>query len=275
MGSGRKRLDVLLVERGWFPSREKARAAVMAGQVRVNGREISKPGSLVDVEAEIKVLSASSPYVSRGGLKLEGALRSFKVDPTGKVALDAGASTGGFTDCLLRHGALRVHAVDVGYGQLDWRLRQDPRVVVHERVNARYLTPEILGERVDLATLDLSFISLNKVWAAVLSCLRPSGEVLALVKPQFEAGPERVGKKGVVRDPEVHQDVLLTVCAAAREQGFSVLGLTPSPLLGPQGNREFFVWLGLSGRGLTEEEIKEAVAAVVRQAHADLPGGKE
>lgn len=274
MGSTKKRLDILLVQKGLFPSRERARAAIMAGQVLVNGKEISKPGSLVDPEAEIKVLNSSLPYVSRGGLKLERALQVFGVEAAGKVALDAGASTGGFTDCLLRHGALRVHAVDVGYGQLDWSLRQDPRVVVHERVNVRYLTPEILGEKVDLATLDLSFISLSKVWPAIFNCLQSHGQVIALVKPQFEAGPERVGKKGVVRDPRIHCEVLLTVCATAQAQGFSILGLTHSPLLGPKGNREFFLWLGLNCPGLTLAEVKDLVPAVVTRAHEELQGGK-
>ncbi|MGI9951550.1 TlyA family RNA methyltransferase [Moorellaceae bacterium AZ2] len=275
MGSTRKRLDVLLVERGLFPSRERARTAIMAGEVLVNGRALCKPGSQVAAEAEIEVLNSSPRYVSRGGLKLERALQVFGVDPSGRVALDAGASTGGFTDCLLKHGARRVHAVDVGYGQLDWRLRQDPRVVVHERVNLRYLTPEILGERVDLATLDLSFISLSKVWSAVLKCLLPQGEVIALVKPQFEAGPERVGKKGVVRDPEVHCQVLLEVCAGAQAQGFSLWGLSYSPLLGPEGNREFFLWLGLSAPGLTWREVEALVPEVVSRAHKEVKGGKE
>ncbi|HBT47190.1 MAG TPA: TlyA family rRNA (cytidine-2'-O)-methyltransferase [Peptococcaceae bacterium] len=275
MGKARKRLDVLLVERGLFPSREQARRAIMAGEVQVDGQTLSKPGSQVAEHAKIEVSASLPPYVSRGGLKLEGALREFGVDPSGKVALDAGASTGGFTDCLLQHGALRVHAVDVGYGQLDWRLRQDPRVVVHERVNLRYLTPDILGEKVDLATLDLSFISLNKVWPAVRQCLLPRGEVIALVKPQFEAGPERVGKKGVVRDPGVHRQVLLEVCSGARAQGFSILGITYSPLLGPEGNREFFLWLAVGVPGLTWEKMEALVPQVVVRAHEEIKGRRE
>ncbi|GFN23331.1 TlyA family RNA methyltransferase [Thermanaeromonas sp. C210] len=275
MAKARKRLDVLLVERGLFPTREQARKAIMAGEVLVNGQALFKPGSQVGEEAEIKVLASSPPYVSRGGLKLEGALHEFAIDPSGRVALDAGASTGGFTDCLLKHGARRVHAVDVGYGQLDWRLRQDPRVVVHERVNLRYLTPEILGERVDLATLDLSFISLSKVWPAVRQCLLPRGEVIALVKPQFEAGPERVGKKGVVRDPGVHRQVLLEVCSGARAQGFSLLGITYSPLLGPEGNREFFLWLAVDVSGLTWPEVEALVPEVVSRAHEEVKRRRE
>lgn len=268
MGIAKKRLDLMLVERGLFPSREKARAAIMAGEVLVEGKKVTKPGTMVPINAQLKVAGSPCPYVSRGGLKLQHALEVFPVNPRGKVALDAGASTGGFTDCLLKHGAVRVHAVDVGYGQLDWSLRQDPRVVVHERVNVRYLTPDILGELVDLATLDLSFISLNKVWGAVARCLKPQGQVLALVKPQFEAGPEKVGKRGVVRDPEVHRQVLQEVVQGARAQGFGVHGLTFSPLLGPEGNREFFLWGIWGAPGLGDEELKTLIPLVVDEAHA-------
>lgn len=266
----KKRLDLVLVDKGLFPSRERARAAIMAGEVLVEGQKVTKPGARIPVDAQLKIVASPCPYVSRGGLKLQHALEVFPVDPKGKVALDAGASTGGFTDCLLKHGAIRVHAVDVGYGQLDWGLRQDPRVVVHERVNLRYLTPDILGEQVDLATLDLSFISLNKVWSAVARCLKPAGQVLALVKPQFEAGPEKVGKRGVVRDPEVHRQVLREVACGARSQGFGVQGLTFSPLLGPEGNREFFLWLILGVPGLGEEELKALISLVVDKAHAQV-----
>lgn len=270
MGTLKKRLDVELVDRGFFPSREKAQAAIMAGNVLVEGQKVTKPGTMISANARLEVVGSSCPYVSRGGLKLQHALEVFTVDPRDKVALDAGASTGGFTDCLLKHGAKRVHAVDVGYGQLDWSLRQDPRVVAHERVNVRYLTPDILGELVDLATLDLSFISLNKVWSAVARCLKPEGQVLALVKPQFEAGPEKVGKRGVVRDPEVHRQVLREVAQGARRQGFGVHGLTFSPLLGPEGNREFFLWGVLGVPGLAEEELEAQIFSVVDQAHTQL-----
>ncbi len=231
---------MLLVERGLMPSREKARAAVLAGQVLVDGQPVTKPGQLVDEGASLSVTTRPR-FVSRGGEKLAGALAAFGLDVSGRVALDAGASTGGFTDCLLQAGAARVYAVDVGYGQLDYRLRTDPRVVVMERTNLRHLTG--LPEPVDIATLDLSFISLTKVLEPVRRLLRPGGLVVALVKPQFEARPEEVGRGGVVRDPLVHAAVLGRVVAWAVRHGFRVRGLTTSPVRGADGNREFFLLL--------------------------------
>jgi 23S rRNA (cytidine1920-2'-O)/16S rRNA (cytidine1409-2'-O)-methyltransferase len=236
----RRRVDVLLVERGLAPSREKARAAVLAGQVWADGQPVTKPGQLVDERASLSVTTRPR-FVSRGGEKLAGALAAFELDVSGRVALDAGASTGGFTDCLLQAGAARVYAVDVGYGQLDYRLRTDPRVVVMERTNLRHLTG--LPEPVDIATLDLSFISLTKVLEPVRRLLRPGGLVVALVKPQFEARPEEVGRGGVVRDPLVHAAVLGRVAAWAVNHGFRVRGLTTSPVRGADGNREFFLLL--------------------------------
>lgn len=267
--SKKKRIDQLLVEKGFFQSRERARRALMAGVVFYEGKRIEKPGTFVDPEGEIRVKDDPCPYVSRGGLKLEGALKEFKIPVQGRLALDAGASTGGFTQCLLRLGAKRVYAVDVGYGQLAWELRQDPRVTVMERVNLRYLTPEQLGEKVDLVTLDLSFISLGKVLSPVRELLQSKGEVVALVKPQFEAGPEQVGKGGIIKDPEVHRQVLLDVIQKALECGYSYKGLTYSPVTGADGNLEFFLWLAVDQDGV-ERDFKKDVEAVVDLAHSVL-----
>jgi len=266
MASGvvKKRLDLLLVERGLFPTRQRAQAAIMAGQVRVEGKKIEKPGERVPVTAEIEVSGPPLPYVSRGGLKLEEALRAFSLNVENKVALDVGASTGGFTDCLLKHGARKVYAVDVGYGQLAWSLRQDLRVVVMEKTNARDLSLEMLGERVDLATIDVSFISLLKVLPAVLSCLKPGGDIIALVKPQFEAGRRQVGKGGVVKDPQVHKEVLLRIIEQGAALGLNLHGLIPSPIRGPKGNIEFLLWWSCRGGGieppLWSQVVEKAVA---------------
>ncbi|RDV83995.1 TlyA family RNA methyltransferase [Ammonifex thiophilus] len=266
MTSRRRRLDILLVEQGYFPSRERAREAILAGQILVNGQRATKPGRMVGPEDRVEVLKGTEepPYVSRGGEKLAHALRFFGIDLKDLVVIDVGASTGGFTDCALRAGARKVFAVDVGYGQLDWRLRQDPRVVVLERTNIRYLSPATLGELADFATVDVSFISLTKVLPAVGRLLKPEGRGLALIKPQFEAGPEKVGKKGVVRDPAVHAEVCHKVLDFLREQGWEVRGLTFSPLRGGEGNIEFFVYFSLvpgrPWRGTVEEVVTEAHA---------------
>ena len=246
---GRVRLDSLLTERGLFASRTRAAAAVLAGQVHVGpGRAVAaKPGQLVAADVELAV-DERLPYVSRGGLKLANALDTLGVDVAGRHALDVGASTGGFTDCLLQRGALQVGAVDVAYGELDWRLRSDPRVTVLERVNARALEPGMLLFAPDLIVIDVSFISLTKVLPAVLGCAAARFDCLAMVKPQFELGRGRVGKGGVVRDPELRREAVGDVGAAARALGASVLGYAPSGLPGPAGNRETFVWLGESGR---------------------------
>lgn len=243
---GKVRLDLLLTERGLVESREQARRLIMAGEVMVDGQVQTKPGRQVSPASDISVRS-SLPYVSRGGLKLEGALEDFGIDVTGQVAADIGASTGGFTDCLLQRGAAKVYAIDVGYGQLAWKLRQDPRVVVMERTNIRHLRG--LPEPVDLATVDVSFISLRLVLPVVRTLLKPEGRVIALIKPQFEAGPKQVGKGGVVRDPAVHRAVLEQLLAWSLAEGFRVHGLTPSRLKGPAGNVEFFVHLGRAERG--------------------------
>jgi len=236
----KRRIDTLLVARGLAESREKARLMVMEGAVVVGNRTIVKPSTLVDEGAEIKILE-SPQFVSRGGLKLEYALSQFQIDVNGLVAVDVGASTGGFTDCLLKRGARRVYAVDVGYGQLDYRLRQDPRVVVMERLNARYVFT--LPEAVDLATLDLSFISLEKVVPTVARLVKSKGPLIALVKPQFEAGKKQVSKGGVVKDPLIHASVLGRFISWAVDHGFRLGGLTASPILGAEGNREFLVLL--------------------------------
>jgi 23S rRNA (cytidine1920-2'-O)/16S rRNA (cytidine1409-2'-O)-methyltransferase len=236
--TGKSRLDLLLVERGLAESREKARALILAGAVLVEGRPVAKAGTLVSGDAAVEVV-AGAQYVSRGGEKLAGALAAFQLDVAGLVAIDVGASTGGFTDCLLRNGAARVYAIDVGYGLIDYRLRQDPRVSVLERVNIRYL--ESLPEKGDVATIDVSFISLEKVIPAVTRLLKTGGRIVALVKPQFQAKRQEVGKRGVVRDPQVHAAVLGRHVAWGAGRGLRLLGLTTSALLGPAGNKEFFV----------------------------------
>jgi 23S rRNA (cytidine1920-2'-O)/16S rRNA (cytidine1409-2'-O)-methyltransferase len=237
------RLDLLLVERGLAPSRERARALVLAGHVTVDGRLVSKAGTSVADDSQVKLAAPDHPYVSRGGLKLAHALDTFHIDVAGREALDIGASTGGFTDVLLQRGAVRVVAIDVGHGQLDWRLRNDPRVVVLEGVNARYLAPSQLPGLVDIVSIDVSFISLALVLPQVPPLVRPGADIVALVKPQFEAGREEVGKKGIVRDPGVHERVIERVTQAAAAAGLARAGLTPSPIRGAEGNVEFLLHL--------------------------------
>jgi 23S rRNA (cytidine1920-2'-O)/16S rRNA (cytidine1409-2'-O)-methyltransferase len=241
------RLDQLLVERGFFPSREKARRAVMAGWVEVDGRRVDKPGTAIRREAPVAVTGSRDPYVSRAGRKLEAALDHFGIDPTGWSCLDVGASTGGFTDCLLQRGAARVYAVDVGYGQLDYRLRRDPRVVVMERINARYLDREDLPERCRLVTMDVSFISLVKVVPAVLSLVEPGGWLLPLIKPQFEAGRGKVGKGGILRDETLRRQVIAETVRALTALGLEPRGELDSPVTGVGGNRESFALFRLQG----------------------------
>jgi 23S rRNA (cytidine1920-2'-O)/16S rRNA (cytidine1409-2'-O)-methyltransferase len=241
----KQRLDRLLVERGLAPSREKAQALILAGQVFLDGQKAAKPGMPVPVGARVEV-AARPAHVSRGGLKLEAALRAFAIDPAGAVCLDVGASTGGFTDCLLQHGAARVYAVDVGSGQLDWKLRRDPRVVVRERLNARYLKPHDIGEPVGLIVCDVSFISLTLILPALAPLLQPAGKMVVLVKPQFEAGRSQVGKGGIVRSPEVHAAACARVAAAAAALGFRTR-LIESPILGAGGNKEFLLEASRTG----------------------------
>ena len=263
----KKRLDVLLTEQGYADTRTKAQAIIMAGQVYVDGQKADKPGISYSETVTIEVRGESCPYVSRGGLKLEKALRNFGVKPDGYVCSDSGASTGGFTDCLLQQGAKKVFAIDVGYGQLDWKIRSDPRVVVMERTNIRYVTPEDLGEPLDLSVIDVSFISLKIVLPAIRALLKPGeGQVLCLIKPQFEAGKEKVGKKGVVREPETHKEVLDHFVELAHSLNFSIQGMTFSPVKGPEGNIEFLAHLTLADL----PDIQPDTADVVNQAHQTL-----
>ena len=260
---------MLLTEQGYADTRSKAQAIIMSGLVYVDGQKADKPGISYEETVSLEVRGAVCPYVSRGGLKLEKALRDFGVKPEGYVCSDSGASTGGFTDCLLQQGAKKVFAIDVGYGQLDWKIRSDPRVVVMERTNIRYVTPEQLGEPLDLSVIDVSFISLKIVLPAIKELLKEDGQVLCLIKPQFEAGKEKVGKKGVVRDKATHKEVLDSFVSLADELGFTILGLTFSPVKGPEGNIEFLGHLTLrQGEG-----IRPDTASVVDQAHEALDKG--
>ena len=265
----KKRLDVLLTEQGYADTRSKAQAIIMSGNVYVNGQKADKPGVSYEETVELEVRGAVCPYVSRGGLKLEKALRDFGVKPGGYVCSDSGASTGGFTDCLLQQGAKKVFAIDVGYGQLDWKIRSDERVVVMERTNIRYVTPEDLGEPLDLSVIDVSFIGLEIVLPTIKTLLKPTGQVLCLIKPQFEAGKENVGKKGVVRDPKIHKMVLDNFVSLVNSLGFKILGLTFSPVKGPEGNIEFLGHLTLDD----VEGITPDTASVVEQAHNTLDKG--
>lgn len=241
--SEKKRLDVILVEKGFFESREKAKASIMAGIVFVDEQKVDKAGEMILDTANIEVRGNVCPYVSRGGLKLAKAISEFGIDLADKVCMDIGASTGGFTDCMLQNGARKVFSVDVGYGQFAWKLRQDERVVCMERTNIRYVTKEDIKEELDFASIDVSFISLTKVLPVAFSLTKESGEVVALIKPQFEAGREQVGKKGVVRDSNVHKEVIEKVINFSNEIGFGVKNLSFSPIKGPEGNIEFLVYL--------------------------------
>ncbi len=262
----KERLDVLLVNRGLCETRAKAQAVIMAGEVYVDGQKLDKPGTAVLSESQIEVRGGVCPYVSRGGLKLEKALRDFGVDVHGFVCSDSGASTGGFTDCLLQQGASKVFAIDVGYGQLAWKIRNDPRVVVMERTNVRYLNLEQLGEPLDLSVIDVSFISLALVLPAIHSVLKDDGQVLCLIKPQFEAGKDKVGKKGVVRDPETHEEVLAHFVETAQNLQFTLKNLTFSPVKGPEGNIEFLAHLSKA----PGEAFVPDIPGIVSAAHEAL-----
>jgi len=264
----KKRLDVLLVERGYFESRQKAQATIMSGQVYVDGRKVDKAGNPTAEEASIEVRGKALKYVSRGGLKLEKAMATFPIVLTDKVAADIGASTGGFTDCMLQNGAKKVYAVDVGYGQLAWSLRSDPRVVCLERTNARYLTTEQIPEPLEFASIDVSFISLKLILPTLRTLMADGGQVACLVKPQFEAGKEKVGKKGVVRDPAVHLEVLEHFLEHAAQADFYVAGLTYSPIRGPEGNIEYLGYLTTLPAPEWEMDLKGLVAA----SHGELEG---
>ncbi len=266
----KKRLDVLLTERGLAESRQKAQAVIMAGQVYSGERRLDKAGLALEEDAPLEIRGQTLRYVSRGGLKLEKAMAAFPITLAGKTTADIGASTGGFTDCMLQNGAARVYAVDVGYGQLAWSIRNDPRVVCLERTNARYLTAEQIPEPLDFASIDVSFISLGLILPALRPLLREEGEVAALVKPQFEAGREKVGKKGVVRDPAVHLEVLEQFLRHAALADFSVKGLDFSPIRGPEGNIEYLGYLRTGAGADGHFDLRE----LVRQSHETLKEGE-
>lgn len=263
----KERLDVLLVERNLAESRERAKITIMEGLVLVNGQKVDKAGTMIKPDAEIRILGNTLPYVSRGGLKLEKALKTFPITLEGKVMADIGASTGGFTDCSLQNGASKVYAIDVGYGQLAWKLRQDARVINMERTNVRYVTKEDVGELIDFASIDVAFISLTKVLGPVKELLKPAGELVALIKPQFEAGRENVGKKGVVKDPKIHEKVIEEVISFAKGIGFVICGLTYSPVKGPEGNIEYLMW---ASNNSESEEGDIQIKDVVSEAHKTL-----
>lgn len=272
----KERLDVILVKRGLAESREKAKAVLMAGNVFVNGQREDKPGTTFDESKieQIEVKGSSLKYVSRGGLKLEKAMQQFPITLKEKVCMDIGASTGGFTDCMLQNGASRVFSIDVGHGQLAWKLRQDERVVCMEKTNFRYVTREDIGEEIDFGSVDVSFISLTKILIPARNLLRQAGQMVCLIKPQFEAGRDKVGKKGVVREPQIHEEVIHKVLDYADLIGFCVRGLTFSPVKGPEGNIEYLVWLEKKEEvpadilALTEADVEEKL----RQVMADKSG---
>ena len=264
----KERLDVLLVKRNLVGSREKAKAVIMSGNVFVDGQREDKAGTTFSDEVQIEIKGHTLPYVSRGGLKLEKALANFDVTVDGKVCTDVGSSTGGFTDCMLQNGAVKVFAIDVGRGQLDWKLRQDPRVVCMEKTNIRYVTPEDIDDALDFASVDVSFISLTKILEPARNLLKDGGQMVCLIKPQFEAGREKVGKKGVVRDKAVHLEVVERIVTFALEHGFSVHHLSYSPIKGPEGNIEYLVHIEKKETAVKEEGVDPV--AVVEAAHAEL-----
>ena len=263
----KQRLDVLLVQKGLAPSRERAKAYIMEGSVYVDGVKEDKAGSSFPEEAKVEVRGKKLPYVSRGGLKLEKAMKSFGIGLTGCTCMDIGASTGGFTDCMLQNGAAKVYSIDVGYGQFAWKLRQDPRVVCLEKTNFRYCTRQQVPDPIDFASVDVSFISLDKILPAAYPLLTPKGRMVTLIKPQFEAGREKVGKKGVVRDKKVHLEVLKKVMETARSMSFRLLGLDFSPVKGPEGNIEYLLYLS---NDMEQEDAVIHPEEVVEAAHAAL-----
>ena len=266
----KKRLDMLMMERALAPSREKAKAFIMAGDVYVDGQKEDKAGTMFPETVKIEVRGNTLPYVSRGGLKLEKAMKNFDVTLDSKVCMDVGASTGGFTDCMLQNGAVKVYSIDVGYGQLDWKLRNDPRVVCMEKTNIRYVVPEDLGEPADFSSIDVSFISLTKVLLPVRNLLTDEGEIVCLIKPQFEAGREKVGKKGVVREKSVHLEVIEMVASFAGSIGFEALHLEFSPIKGPEGNIEYLLHLRNCTDGSSFANDTIGASEIVEKAHETL-----
>lgn len=266
----KERLDILLVKRNLAPSREKAKAMIMEGNVFVNNQREDKAGSSFDENVPIEIHGNTLKYVSRGGLKLEKAMNEFDLTLEGDICMDIGASTGGFTDCMLQNGATKVYSVDVGYGQFAWKLRQDPRVVCMEKTNIRYVTPEDIADPIGFASIDVSFISLTKVLGPVKALLEDNGQIVCLIKPQFEAGREKVGKKGVVREPAVHLEVIDMVIDYALSIGFEALNLEFSPIKGPEGNIEYLLHIQKQPEGFVQTELPVDVHAVVEEAHKTL-----
>ncbi len=266
----KKRLDVLLVEKGLASSREKAKAIIMSGIVFVDGQREDKAGSTFDETKEIVLKGKTLKYVSRGGLKLEKAMKNFDISLDGKICMDVGASTGGFTDCMLQNGAVKVYSVDVGHGQLDWKLRNDDRVVCMERTNMRYVTEEDIDEPAQFVSIDVSFISLTKILPAVYRVLEDGGQVVALIKPQFEAGREKVGKKSVVRDKKVHEEVIEKICSFAASNGFQLLHLDYSPIKGPEGNIEYLLHMKKTQTMENAHDLEKEIPKVVQDSHEDL-----
>ena len=270
MAEKKERLDILLVEKGIINSRERAKACIMEGRVYVNGQKVDKAGEKVSVDSDIEYRGDTLKYVSRGGLKLEKAMKTWNISLDGKVCMDIGASTGGFTDCMLQNGALKVFSVDVGYGQFAWKLRTDERVVCMERTNIRYVTLEdINNELLDFASIDVSFISLKKIMPATLGLLKDDGEVVALIKPQFEAGREKVGKKGVVREISTHKEVVHIIIDFLLEQNLNVLGVGYSPIKGPEGNREYLVYF-TKNKDKESSFLRENIDEVVEASHVEI-----
>ena len=266
----KQRLDILVTTGGFAPSREKAKALIMAGQVYVDGQKEDKPGSVFPDNARIEVRGSQLRYVSRGGLKLEKAMNVFPVSTKGRICMDVGSSTGGFTDCMLQNGAVKVYAVDSGRGQLDWKLRNDPRVVCMEKTNIRYLTADQLEQPPSFVSIDVSFISLSKVLPVVKDLMAGEGDIVALIKPQFEAGREKVGKKGVVRDPRVHEEVIRSVTDCAASLALCPCALDYSPIKGPEGNIEYLLWMRKGGELFQQGEMLGAVEKIVEDAHREL-----
>ena len=269
MASKKERLDILLVEKGICNSRERAKTNIMAGLVFVDGQRVDKAGEKVNRDAEIIFKGEELKYVSRGGLKLEKAMNEFNITLDNKVCMDIGASTGGFTDCMLQNGAAKVFSVDVGYGQFAWKLRVDERVVCMERTNIRYVTPEDIGEKLDFASIDVSFISLRTILPAVKNLLKDNGEVVALIKPQFEAGREKVGKKGVVRDKEVHKEVVSNIANYLIENDFNIIGMSFSPIKGPEGNREYLVYFSKDKEKESDFNL-DKIDDIIEESHSQL-----
>ncbi len=271
MSEAKERLDILLVNKGVFSSREKARASIMAGQIFVDGQRVDKAGEKIKESSNIEFKGEQLPFVSRGGLKLQKAVKNFNIDLNNKVCFDIGASTGGFTDCMLQNGAKKVFAIDVGYGQFAWKLRIDPRVVCMERTNVRYVKPEDIGETADFASIDVSFISLKKVVPTVLNLLNEEGKIMALIKPQFEAGREKVGKKGVVRERSTHEEVVISIVEFLEQHGTKIIALDYSPIKGPEGNIEYLIYF-TKEKNYVQTFTKDDIINIVNSSHGKLNG---